>query len=274
LKEIHVIKESGEKEDFSAQKVKDALRRAGLSGKGADEALDKLRPELFDGITTKRIYQLVYDIVDEMKPEISHKYNLKRALFDMGPAGYVFEDFTSKLLSLQGYRTEIRQVLQGKCVNHEIDVIAAKDKDVFMIECKFHNQPGTKCAIQTALYVYARYLDLVEGAKLGRVRAFTNPMLVTNTKFTEDVMIYAECKDIPLLGWHYPLNDGLEVMIDRTKCYPITVIPMNIDTRNRLLGKGIISVFDIPENERQLAEIGNISPRTAKEIVERAAYAR
>lgn len=274
MEKITVVKESGEKEDFSAQKVKGALRRAGLSGKGADDALDKLRPKLYDGITTKRIYQLVYAILDEMKPEVSHKYNLKRALFEMGPAGYVFEDFISKLLALHGYRTEIRQTLEGKCVTHEIDVIAAKDKDVYAIECKFHNLPGTKCAIQTALYVYARYLDLAEGAKLGRCRHFTRPYLVTNTKFSEDVMIYAECMDIPLLGWHYPLDKGLEILIDRSGCYPITVIPMSLETKNRLVSGGIITVFDIPESAAKLSQIGKVPERIAREIIEHAAYAR
>jgi hypothetical protein len=271
---ITVIKESGEKENYDPSKVKDALRRAGLSGKGADDLVARLERRLHDGITTKKIYQIVYEYLDEMKPEVSHKYNLKRALLEIGPAGYEFEDFTAKLLSLEGYRTEVRQTVQGKCVTHEIDVIAAKGSDTHLIECKFYNQAGLRCRIQTALYVYARYLDVCEGAKLGTCRKFTGPWLVTNTKFSDDVVKYAECMGIPLLGWRHPLENGLEAMIDRTKCYPVTVIPMREDVRGRLLGRKIVTVFDIPESAEKLAGLTGISIRLAGEIVERAKYAR
>jgi Holliday junction resolvase len=274
LKRITVVKESGEKEDYNPSKVKDALRRAGLSGKSADAVIARLERRLYDGITTKKIYQTVYEFLDELKPEVSHKYNLKRALLEMGPAGYVFEDFTSKLLALEGYRTEVRQVLQGKCVTHEIDVIAAKNDETYLIECKFHNQAGLRCSIQTALYMYARYLDISEGAKLGLCRKFTRPWLVTNTKFSDDVVKYADCMGIPLLGWRQPLDNSLELRIDRTKCYPITVIPMSADIRGRLLGRKIITVFDIPESAEKLVEMVGISMPRAKEIVERAEYAR
>jgi hypothetical protein len=271
---VTVVKENGEREDYNQAKVRDALRRAGLSGKGADAILERLERRLYDGITTKKIYQAVYEFVDELKPEASHRYKLKRALLDIGPAGYEFEDFTAKLLSLEGYRTEVRQTLQGKCVTHEIDVIAAKGDDAYLLECKFHNEAGMRCRIQTALYVYARYLDIAEGAKLGVCRKFTSPWLVTNTKFSDDAVKYAECMGIPLLGWRQPLDKGLESRIDRTKCYPITVIPMSVDVRGKLLRKKVVTVFDIPESAEKLAGLAGISLPRAREIVERASYAR
>lgn len=271
---ISVVKEGGEKERFSPAKVKNALRRAGLSPKESDEVLHRLHAKLYEGITTKRIYAIVYELVDDMRPEVSHKYNLKRALLDIGPTGYEFEDFVGKLLSLQGYRTELRQVLQGGCVTHEVDVVAAKGSETYAVECKFHNQPGAKCKIQTALYVYARYLDLAEGAAKGACRKFTGSWLITNTKFSEDVVKYAECMGMPLLGWRYPLKDSLESRIDKTKCYPVTVINMNADTLRCLLARKIVTVFDIPESASKLAEMTGIPHARAVEIVERAAYAR
>ena len=219
MKNILVTKEDGEKEAFNPQKVTRALKRSGLSGKECEAATKLLSKQLYDGITTREIYRKLYRILDEMRPEISHKFNLKRALLDMGPAGYAFEDFTGRLFSLEGYDTKIRQVLQGKYVTHEIDVVASKAGKTYMVECKFYNKGGYKCRIQTALYVYARYLDLVGRTK----KMFTKPWLVTNTKFSEDVLAYAEGMKIPLLGWRYPLKDGLESKIDRLKCYPITV---------------------------------------------------
>lgn len=274
LEEIFVTKEGGEKEKFSAGKVKNALRRAGLGAKDIDEVLHRLHAKLYDGISTKRIYAIVYELVDDMRPEVSHRYNLKRALLDIGPEGYEFEDFIGKLLALQGYRTELRQTLQGGCITHEIDVVAAKDSEAYMIECKFHNQPGAKCKIQTVLYVYARYLDLAEGAAKGVCRKLTKPWLITNTKFSEDVVKYAECMELPLLGWRYPLRDSLESRIDKTKCYPVSVLNMGNDILRRLLARKIITVFDIPESAARLQEIADIPHARAVEIVERAQYAR
>jgi hypothetical protein len=273
-KQIWVLKESGEKELFSPEKVRRALRRTGLSTKEADSAIKLLREKLYDGITTRKIYALLYGIVDSMRPEVSHKYNLKRALQQIGPAGYNFEDFTARLLSLEGYDTKVRQLLQGKCVTHEIDVVAAKDSKRYMIECKFYNKPGYRCRIQNALYVHARFLDLLEGAKKGLCQKFTKPWLVTNTKFSAEVLEYAQCMDMPLLGWRHPLKYGLEAMIDKRKCYPITVLKIGRDTLGRLLRKNMVTVFDIPESPHKLADITGISLTTAKNIVEHAEYAR
>ncbi len=274
MKQIWVIKESGEKELFSPQKVRIALRRSGLSTKEADSAIKRLREKLYDGIPTRKIYSLVYGIIDDMRPEVSHRYNLKRALQQIGPAGYSFEDFTARLLSLEGYSTKARQILQGKCASHEIDVVAAKDGKRYMIECKFYNRPGYRCRIQTALYVYARYLDILEGAKKGLCEKFTKPWLVTNTKFSNDVLRYGRCMDIPLLGWHYPLRYGLEVMIDKRKCYPITVLKMRHDILERLLRRSIVTLFDVPESPHKLVDMTGISLAKARQIVERAEYAR
>jgi Holliday junction resolvase len=272
--EIWVVKENGGKELFREDKVANALRRAGLSPREAKEALAQLRPRLHSGITTKKIYAITYDMLEEMKPEISHRYNLKRALMEMGPEGYVFEDFTARLLTAEGYETALRQIIPGKCVAHEIDVVASKGKKAWMVECKFHNQPGTKCRIQTVLYVYARFLDLAAGAKLGKCRDFTMPWLVTNTKFSEDVVAYAECMDIPLLGWRHPFKDSLEARIDRTKCYPISVLRIGQDMMRRMLATKIITVSDIPESAERLSEISGIHLSKCREIVERAEFAR
>lgn len=274
MEPVWVVKESGEREPFDRQKARGALRRTGMSAKESDEALARLHERLFDGITTKKIYAILYEIIDGMKPQVSHRFNLKRALFDIGPEGYEFEDFIGKLLSAQGYDVELRQIMSGMCVNHEIDVLARRNSHSYSIECKFHNQYGTRCRIQTALYVYARFLDLREGSRKGLCKKVTKPMLITNTKFSEDVVRYAECMDFPLLGWKYPLQDGLEAQIDRTRCYPVTVIPMSRDVIGRLLSRKIVTIADIPESAERLSDISGIQLSKAREVVERAEYAR
>lgn len=274
MDKIKVIKESGEVEFYNHSKVQQAIRRAGLSAKAAKDVLGKLEPQLYDGIKTKKIYSILFSLIEERKPEVSHKYNLKRALMEIGPAGYEFEDFIARLLSLEGYRTELRQFIPGKCVTHEIDVVAAKNGDVFMVECKFHTSGGIKTRIQDALYTYARFLDLKEGAKLGKCRDFKLPWLISNTKFSNDVKDYAACTGFPLLGWHYPQENSLEQLIEKRKCYPVSVIPMSHAVLTKLLRKKIVTVFDLPESPAKLVEIAGIAKATAKNILEKAEYAR
>jgi len=274
MKEIKVRKESGEFEPYDRSKIENAMTRAGLSAKAAQEILSEFEPQLYDNISTKKIFALLYDLIDREKPEVSHRYNLKHALVQLGPAGYEFEDFTARLLSLDGYRTEVRQMLQGRCVMHEVDVVAEDHNEVLMTECKFHSSGGLKCRIQVALYTYARFLDLVEGAKLGRCRHLSKPFLVCNTKFSSDVLEYADCMGFPLLGWHYPFDNGLEALIEKRKCYPISVIPVASHVLAKLLAKKIVTVFDLPESASKLVDMTGISLQTAKFILEKAEYAR
>jgi hypothetical protein len=143
-----------------------------------------------------------------------------------------------------------------------------------MVECKFHSSGGIKTRIQDALYTYARFLDLQAGAKLGKCRDFSKPWLISNTKFSNDVKDYAECTGFPLLGWHYPFENSLEQLIEKRKCYPVSVIPMSRKVLGNLLQKKIVTVFDIPESAQRLMDITGISKKTAQNILEKAEYAR
>ncbi len=271
---VSVTKEDGTREPFSHEKVLIALRRVGLSKRKTDKLLKKLESRLYDGIRTRRIYNILYKLIEKEKPEVSHRYNLKNALMKIGPEGYEFEDFISELLLKQGYRTEVRQILQGKCVSHEVDVVASKGRKTYLVECKFRNTAGTRCRTKDVLYTYARFLDLKKGAKTGKSIRFSAPWIVSNTKFSHDAKKYARCMKIRLLGWHYPIDNGLEVMIDRTKCYPVSVIHMSPGLLRKLLAHKIVTVFDIPESADRLMHAAGIGRKQAEEIIEKAEYAK
>jgi hypothetical protein len=271
---ILVTKQDGTKEKFNPEKVRRALRRTGLTTKEADTALKLLYPHLKDGITTHQIYSKLYSIIRNLRPEKKYRFNLKRAFKLLGPAGYDFEDYTAKLFRRLGYTTELRAIPSGKCVTHEVDVIARKGNEKLMVECKFRNEPGAKCRIQTALYIYARFLDLAEGAKLRSKRPFTKPCLVTNAKFSSDARDYARCMKMRLIGWRYPSSESLEILADRTKCYPVSVINMKQHTLKKLLKNKFIIVQDIPNDPEELVRIVGLSPSNAKRIVKEAQDAR
>jgi hypothetical protein len=273
-KEIFIVKEDGSREKFSPDKVKRAMRRSGMSAKECDTALKMLHPKLKDGMATKKIYALVYGIIRELRPEVTHRYNLKRALLMLGPAGYFFEDFIGRLFAALGYEIAVRQVPTGKCITHEVDVIAWKGGEKLMVECKFRNEPGTRCRVQTALYVYARFLDLRGGARIYSKNPFTKPCLVTNAKFSGDVVSYAKCMGMRLIGWRYPFRGSLEQLIDKTKCYPISVIRMNVHTLRTLLKRGIVTVGDVPPTAKELSKLTGISPSRASRIVKEAELAK
>ena len=103
--------------------------------------------------------------------------------------------------------------MQGACVSHEIDVIAEKTTAALVIECKFHNQPGTKSDVKVALYVQARFEDIQKQwqKQPEPSRKFHEVWLATNTKLTSDAIQYASCVGLKAIGWDYPPNNGLQI---------------------------------------------------------------
>jgi hypothetical protein len=110
-----------------------------------------------------------------------------------------------------------------------------------IVECKFHNSPHFLCHVQSALYSWARYLDVRE-----RNPDITASWLATNTKFSGEVIAYSDCVGLKLLGWSFPKDESIQVRIEENKLYPITLLP-HLDRRmfDALHGAGIITVKDV-----------------------------
>src|SRR3972149_7833096 len=177
---IQVTKASGESEALSLDNVRQSLTRAGADTATIDKILLELKPKLYDRIPTHEIYSQVFKLLDTYQPKEAQRYQLKPALFNLGPSGHPFEEFIAQLFTAMGYQTKTRVIITGQCVNHEIDVIAEKPGEKFLIECKFHQRAGTKCDVKTALYVQARFADIVH--KYPGV--YQQIWLGTNTKLT------------------------------------------------------------------------------------------
>ena len=149
MSKIKVIKASGEREPFSEEKVRQSLKRSGTKSTVINQVVLKLIPKLYDGITTEQIYQYVFQLLNKLQKHQGYRYSLKNALMQLGPSGYPFEKFISRLLDSQGYQTQTNVIIQGQCVSHEVDVVANKDSHQFLIECKFHNRAGIKTRVKT-----------------------------------------------------------------------------------------------------------------------------
>lgn len=223
---IQVTKASGVLEPFSEDKIRQSLKRAGAQPSVIDKILVQLTGRLSEGVTTRAIYREVFDLLNQYQSGQGYHYSLKDALMQLGPSGYPFEKFIARILNHLGYQTKTQIIIKGKCISHEIDVVANKDQQRYLIECKFHNRSGTKTHSKDALYIQARFEDLSS--------QFDQVWLVTNTKLTSVAIQYGLCQGMKLLAWRYPRAAGLETLIQTNKLHPLTCLTF-LDHHHRQL---------------------------------------
>lgn len=257
--QIIVTKASGEKAAFSSHKLKRSLSRAGADDVLINRVLNKLVPQLYNGIPTKKIYGLAFKILrKDSKPQAA-RYKLKQAILELGPSGYPFEKFVAEILKSKGFEVEVGVTVEGHCVNHEIDVIAKKGSEQFMVECKFHNEPGIKCDVKVPLYIQARFQDVEKKwSALPGFQAKTHQgWLVTNTKFSVDAIQYGTCAGLHLLGWDYPAVGSLNELIDESGLHPITCLgSLTRVEKEKLLGQKIVLTKELLDRPHLLDSLG------------------
>ncbi|MHA1238427.1 MAG: ATP cone domain-containing protein [Candidatus Odinarchaeia archaeon] len=226
--EIKVVKASGEVEPFSVEKIKRTCIKAGADEELAEEIARKVKAKAYDGITTGEILDYVLRLLTKKRRVIASRYDLKGAIMRLGPSGHPFETFVGELLEKYGYQVKIRKILQGFCVQHEVDIVGAKKVGNrwrrFIVECKYKNNRGEYLGLKEVLYTYARFLDLKEGGRKGTCPQIEEVWVSCNTKPSLDAKMYAKCKNMQLLCWSYPPNMNLRDMIENKKLYPITVL--------------------------------------------------
>ncbi|WP_430402768.1 restriction endonuclease [Fluviicola sp.] len=254
-----VTKASGEQSLFSEEKIKASLRKSGADSDQIDFILQEVKKQLYNGMTTKSIYKIAFALLKSGARHQAARYHLKYAIMELGPSGFPFEKYIAELLKFEGYKTQIGQILQGKCVTHEIDIIAEKDQDQILIECKYHNQRGISCNIKIPLYIHARFNDIEAHAlkKSNGTSKQRKGWIVTNTRFTADAIQYAGCSEIPLIGWDHPFGKGLKDKIDHSKLYPITCLTSLTSAEKRqLLDREIVLCNELQNNEKLLSSLG------------------
>lgn len=219
-----ITKYSGEKVKFSVDKLRSSLRRSGADEKAVEEIVNIVRDELYQGISTKEIYNRAFALLKKKKSVFASKYKLKKAIHELGPTGFPFERFVGAVMKYSGYEVQVGVNLPGKCVSHEVDVIAKKREQHILAECKFHSDQGIKCNVKVPLYINSRFGDILENNEINGNKDTPNEgWVVTNTRFTKDAIAYSTCAGLTLLSWDYPKKNGLKDRIDRLGLYPITV---------------------------------------------------
>ena len=259
---IYVKKLNGEMQKYDPSRLKKSLLNSGADEETINKIMIKVNQILYDGIETKKLFRFAFKEFKKYQPYASSRYNLKNAILRLGIEGYPFEQFVSKILQKKGYSVKLNQIVKGKYIPHEIDISAENGREKIMVECKHHAKPWLGCDIQTALYVYARFIDVKKW--------FTLPMLVTNTKFSPQVITYSKGVGLKLMGWKFPKGDSLEYHIENFKLYPITMLSaLDREKIAELLRVNVILISDLSAKDaNEISRILKISKSKANKILE------
>jgi hypothetical protein len=260
---FYIKKSSGELEEFSFEKLKKSLQRSGASGEEVSLIIKTIKSQFYGEITSKEIYKKAFLLLKKYNRIYASKYSLKRAIYDLGPTGYPFERLISALLKQRGYKTKVSVILQGKCVSHEIDVLAEKDGNVYAIECKFHSNANNVSNVKVPLYINSRFIDIQkQWNNSGKTTHLKQGWLVTNTRFTEDALNYSKCVGLNLLSWNYPKDNGISKNIDKFGLYPITTLTSLTKREKKLLIENdIILTKELAFATRKLKQLGFLATK-------------
>jgi len=271
MSDIYVIKASGDRVIFDQEKLHRSLDKAGAGLDIITEVIVGLEDHLYDGITTRKIYRQAYKLLDKLSKRNAGRYRLKEAIFELGPSGYPFEYFVGELLKNQGYSTQVGVIVKGKCVTHEIDVIAENEHNHFMVECKFHSRPGKKSNVIVPMYIHSRFRDII--ATMENLPGYNTKLhqswVVTNTRFTTDAIDYGKCSGMKMISWDYPHDASLSHRISRSGLHPVTSLSsLKKAEKQKLLSLGIVTGRNLLDDKNQLEEMGVSYKRIDKIIKE------
>ncbi|MCX6308489.1 MAG: restriction endonuclease [Bacteroidia bacterium] len=273
-KKTMIRKVSGEMEPFSRNKLSSSLHRSGADDETVQSVLADVEAWIYDGITSKKIYDRAFALLRKKQLGIAARYKLKNAMMEMGPTGYPFEFFVGQVFKLQGFHVEVGQVLQGHCVTHEVDVIATKEMQQHFIECKYYQSTGKNGNVQVPMYIRSRVDDLIKYRKdLPEYAGYTfHGAVVTNTRFTSDAISFGECTGLQMLSWDYPSGKGLKEIIDEERIFPVTVLTKLLNAeKQQLMERGIVICSQLLENPEALTSIG-LDERRKQKILEEVRF--
>lgn len=262
MSDIIITKSNGEQEIFDEAKLIRSLKKAKASDIEIEHVVQYVKSKLHKDISTSDIYGMAKRVLfkyQKRNPN-SIRYSLKQSVMELGPSGFPFEKFIARMYVEMGYECQVGVTLQGHCISHEVDVLAHNQDEVICIEAKFHNEAYMKSDTKVALYVKARFDDLIGQSIVinEKKRLITQGILTTNTNFTNSACQYVECSNTyKLLSWNNPIDHSLLDTIEKYKLYPITVIP-DLTKRELLLmlENGLLICSDIKLQPSILSQIG------------------
>ena len=267
----YVIKATGEREEFNPQKLRDSLMKTEANLEVIEKIISQIEKELKDGDSTKDIYHHAFQLLGREERPAAIRYSLRRAIMDLGPTGFPFEQFVAEILHTKGFETTTDYVAKGECAEHEIDIAAWNKEKLIFVEAKFHNELGIKSDLKVVLYVNSRWEDLynMEFDGFDQKRKLDEGWLVTNTKFSESAIKYAQCRGMKLIGWNYPEKGNLQDLIEEARLHPITCLESITPSDEKLLMEaGVVLCKQAFDNPDILVQAGLSKDKIDKMIAE------
>lgn len=267
-----IVKADGSTELFSPERLEISLQRAGARPAVAERITRSVANTIRPGTSSREVYTRAFALLRREERPAAARYALRRALLELGPSGHPFEDFISHLFSSEGWEVETRKLIQGHCVQHEVDFYAshAAQNEFLAAELKYHNDAGYKTDLKVALYVKSRFEDIFACDPKIRACPLNRGILITNTKFTTEAIAYAQCAGVELLGWGYPTSLPLFTRLARARVYPVTALTGLSRAEKRLLiDRGTIAVDQLID-ERERLDILHLSSERVGELLAEA----
>ncbi len=266
----HVLKKDGSKEEYKPDKIKKTCKRAGVSDSACDKIVSEVDSKYHKNMTTKEIYNIVRKSIEEYQdPHVAYKYDMKQGLSRLKPKESEFERYIAKFLDSIGHKAKWKvPKINGAGIDHEVDVLLTQEN--IIVECKHHYSYKRFTGLDVVLEVRARLEDIQEGHDKGvkNSRDIQNFWIVTNTKFSQHAHRYAEYRGIRLLGWSCR-DMCLQDMIQDSKVYPITILPLNEDEHHKFSKNDILTTkefIDMFSNNNKEIKKLNIKNKRLDEL--------
>jgi hypothetical protein len=269
---MKIVKHSGNIVDYNPSKLKQSLLKSGASQILVASILKAIEKEIYEGISTKKIYKMAFGLLKKASNSHAARYNLKEAIRLLGPAGFFFEKYIARIFASEDYETKTNVFLQGKCVSHEIDILVKKNDSIAMVECKFHMGKDANSDVKVPMYILSRFNDIKERKHdvFNKNDLISKCWIVSNNRFTSDAIDFAKCSKLNLLSWNYPENNSLKTKNDLNFLYPITCLTtLALAEKDKLLVMEVILVKEIINNSECLEKIG-LSPNRIVNVLKEA----
>lgn len=262
---FYVTKADGTKQPFDRKKIQKTCIKLGASLSTAKKIVRYVEANAYDGIPTSKILKLIYEELAKYKPEIKRFLDLREAL-SLLPPKPGFEIFVQRIFQAMGYETFHGRIIQGRCSEHEIDVIATKNNLNVLVEAKHHQAFHSLVGMDVFLQVNSTLQDLREGYYKGKNKIyFDKAIVVSNSKISAHGIKYATCRGIQFIGWNSPKQKGIETLIETHKIKPVTMLKgLSEKEIIKLTEVGIVTIKDLLSTN--IEHLKKITKRSEKSL--------
>lgn len=271
---VSVIKANGSKQLYDREKIIQTCLRLGVSHEVAVQIEQQVAKRIYDGISTKKILQIIFTLIRKQKPAVKHLFDLRRGISLM-VSKPEFEVFVRILLAHSGFHVQPNAILSGLCGEHEVDALATKDGLTYLVEAKHHVNYHALTGLDESRIARAIIEDVTEGYAQGVTTIkIDRAMIVTNTRFSDHAIAYGRCRDILQIGWASPENFALRDTVQKYKLYPLSCLKgVSTDTRLRLVNAGIVLIKQLlAQDIRYLKRTTGLSHDTVSSLIEKARH--